>query len=164
MLELLWVRDAAEASGGPARDLRFPERAAAAQTSPFGLIFRQSQETGQAMPFPGWSYHPAYFDDARFFHVGENSTELHEPLCVHMPFSIPASVERLRNDIRLLNVTVHVACEQLSEVLQAVNQVRGLTVRAARQHFMELTIDADAGEDTLDLRPELPLAIRVSRS
>lgn len=157
MLELLWVRDAEEAAAGTAHDLQFPQRSIRAEASPFGLIFRCTHEDDPAVPFPGWQYHPAYFDESRFFHVGANSTHLHEPLCVHWPFAPPSAREPPRDARSVLEVKIHVACEQLSEVLRTVNEVEGLALEAAAEHLMEVTIGGDAG--SLDLRPELPLVI-----
>lgn len=51
-LELLYVRDAAEAEEGPARRLRFPERATQLGASPFGLVLSRQSGTSDAC-FPG---------------------------------------------------------------------------------------------------------------
>jgi hypothetical protein len=159
MLELLWVRDAEEAAAGSSHDLQFVQRSTEPHASPFGLIFRQAEEGDQAMPFPGWRYQPGYFDDSRFFHVAANSTLLNEPLCIHWPFAAPPTHEIQRSARHVLEVNTHVACEGLSNVLQNLNGVTGLTLSTARQHLLEITLDGDAGAGSLDLRPELALIV-----
>lgn len=85
MLELLWVYDATEAATGPACRFRFPERASDPAASPFGLIFRRTDEACLDSPFPGWKYEPDYLDPPLYLHVGDNSENILEPLCVYMP-------------------------------------------------------------------------------
>jgi murein DD-endopeptidase MepM/ murein hydrolase activator NlpD len=99
-LELLWLRDEEEANNGPAKDLQFPQRSTNKDASPFGLIFKRAatvidnkkESSELAMPFNGWRYQPDYFPAPMSFHVGNNSENLIEPLCIYVPFMEP--VER----------------------------------------------------------------------
>ena len=57
MLELLYIRDAQEAINEPTCRLHLIERAANETASPFGLVFRATDDSALT-PFPGWNYHP----------------------------------------------------------------------------------------------------------
>ena len=92
-LELLWLRDEEEANNGPAHNMRFPQRAGNPDASPFGLIFNRKETSNLEMPFDGWSYQPDYFPAPMAFHVGNNSENLTEPLCIYIPFMEPADRE-----------------------------------------------------------------------
>ena len=89
MLEFLWVRDAEEAVNGPGKDLCFPERAGDTTYSPFGVLLHRKSNSQLAMPFAGWQYQPDYFKPPMAFHVGMNSSDLVEPLCMYVPFVVP---------------------------------------------------------------------------
>lgn len=159
MLELLWIRDAAEADAGPARDLQLRQRATAAHASPFGLIFRCAEDSAAAAPFPGWPYHPAYLDATQFLHIGANAGQLQEPLCVHLPSAMPPARDPHRNSERVEAVSVRVASERLSEVLQIASRSAGLVVKTGPAHLLEITLGGGRRRGTLDLRPALPLVI-----
>jgi hypothetical protein len=87
-LEFLYVRDVEEAEKGRGSRLRFTERLNSANASPFGLIVRAVSGSTD-IPFPGWKYCPEYFRGDQFFHVGESSDLLEEPLCICMPSNLP---------------------------------------------------------------------------
>ena len=86
MLELLWVHDEVEAGSEPGRRAHLLERwqGRAAGASPFGVIFRPVEAAPQALPFPGWTYRPAYLPEDRSMHIGHNSDDITEPLCVYV--------------------------------------------------------------------------------
>ena len=93
-LEFLYVHDAAEAAGGPAKGLRFLDRSSEPSASPFGLIMRALTPRAPSLreselPFEGWKYCPDYFADDQCFHMGSNSDVLEEPLCIVMPNNLP---------------------------------------------------------------------------
>lgn len=122
-------------------------------------MLRNVQENSATEAFPGWRYHPAYFDESRYFHVGENASELAEPLCVQMPFDLTPAREVRRNAWAVTDVTVHVKCERPSRVLRIVDQVPGLSIRVGQRHLLEISIAGEAKRQALDLRPEMPLII-----
>ncbi|MDH3325361.1 MAG: hypothetical protein OEM38_01430 [Gammaproteobacteria bacterium] len=168
MLELLWVRDAEEASTGPARELYFSGRAMSDQASPFGLIFCPAENTTQApqvMPFPGWSYQPDYFEPPMAFHVGENSCSLNEPLVIYSPFFNTAASKINSEDITSsIRIRLTVPLKNLSPVLKIINHTPGLTIETGAEHLIEVFFDngheCKIGEVVRkDLRPSLPLII-----
>ena len=93
-LEILWVHDAVEAMDGPGRDMHFPERANISTACPFGLVFSRKDNLDLKIPFSGWTYQPDYFQAPMAFHIGENSKDIREPLCVYMPFVEPEKSEK----------------------------------------------------------------------
>ena len=122
-LEILYLRDAHEASNGRAAALRFAERVYDPHASPFGLIVHCTDQSHNE-PFPGWRYHPEYLPDALFFHVGENTDSLEEPLCISMPpgLSAPDIPSKQKNSqwpLTELRISVPVTCP--SAPLEAVS-------------------------------------------
>ncbi len=172
MLELLWLRDEEEANNGPANGLRFPERSINSleetSASPFGLIFNRKasseniseKSSDLEMPFNGWSYQPDYFPAPMAFHVGNNSENLVEPLCIYVPFMQPVdrTVEK-GNFKSISNVHLHVPVGSLSEELLIAAQAEGLSVECGEDHLMEVTFDQKACGLSKDLRPGLPLIL-----
>jgi len=171
-LELLWLRDEDEANNGPAHNLSFPQRAGNSDASPFGLIFNRkdtlegkSKETRDlAMPFDGWSYQPDYFPAPMAFHVGNNSENLIEPLCIYIPFMEPVDREIEEGKFKSIrHVHLHVPSESFSEELLIANQVDGFSFESGEEHLMEVTFtganNGNACGLSEDLRPDLPLII-----
>ena len=163
-LELLWLRDEEEANNGPADGLKFPQRSTNKQASPFGLIFNRTVSTKKTsdleVPFNGWSYQPDYFPAPMAFHVGSNSENIKEPLCIYVPFMEP--VERVIEKGRFKSIShVHVIVLEasLSEELLAASQSDGLSVECGAEHLMEISFDQTACGLSKDLRPGLPLIL-----
>lgn len=167
-LELLWLRDAEEANNGPAKGLRFPERVSNKDVSPFGLIFNRKANldntSNSAMPFDGWRYQPDYFPAPMAFHVGSNSENLIEPLCIYVPFMEPAE-KQVEPELKLgkfkciTNVHLHVPVVSQSKVLLIASQAEGLSVECGEEHLIEVTFDQKARGLSKDLRPDLPLIL-----
>lgn len=160
MLEFLWVRDSVEAMSGPARDLLFPERAESQISSPFGIILNRKDNTFVDMPFAGWKYQPDYFKPPMAFHVGMNSSNLLEPLCIYVPFIEPC-VREVEEGIfkSLSNVKVYTTVEKPSDVLAEVHKADRLSLAYGDQHFMEVTLDENKRGLSKDFRPDIPLII-----
>jgi len=160
-LELLYVRDANEADAGPGRRLRFPDRFNDPRSSPFGLITRDhSSETN---PFAGWLYQPDYFQRGYRFLVGENSDQLEEPLCVHMPFNFPRPTGQPESNEPFTWVTqlrIHVPVSIPSDVLKRVSEIRQISLVANAPHLLEVVFNNEMKGQLRDLRPDLPLLIR----
>lgn len=171
-LELLWLRDAEEASNGPAAGLRFFARSTNKYASPFGLIFNRKSSGNKShdlgLPFDGWSYQPDYFSAPMAFHVGNNSANLIEPLCIYAPFMEPAkrnidlAIEKGRFK-SISHVHIHVPEESISQELASASQAEGLTVEYGKEHLMEVTFTgANKGKASCfskDLRPAIPLIL-----
>lgn len=164
MMELLWLRDEDEANNGPAADLRFPQRSSSQEASPFGLIFNRQEDSTLDMPFNGWSYQPDYFPVPNAFHVGSNSEELTEPLCIYVPFMEPVEREIIQGRFKSINhVHLHVPATSLSQELLLVSRADGITLECGEEHLLEVFFDGsnkgDACGLSKDLRPHLPLIL-----
>ena len=156
MLELVYLRDAEEARRGPGSGLLFPERFAAADASPFGLVFK-SADTGT--PFPGWAYHPDYLSDGQTLHVGDNSAETREPLCVYQPSVGPRTPGAHANAHRVTGIQISLPLSRPSAALEAAGQADRVALRFNEPHFMEVMLEGGRGGQRRDFRPALPLAI-----
>jgi len=160
MLELLWVRDAVEARSGPGKGLLFPERTEDKGASPFGLIFRRKDNLDSSQPFNGWEYQPDYFDPPMAFHVGENSGQLNEPLCIYVPFVEPAERKVEKGTFRSISkVKISIPSEYISDTLSKAGDSDGLEIALGEEHLMEVTFNVGACGFSKDLRPVLPLII-----
>ena len=160
MLEFLWVRDANEANRGPGRDLIFQQRSESSDASPFGIILHRKDNSNLEMPFTGWMYQPDYFKPPMSFHIGMNSSNLLEPLCIYVPFIEPEVREVDKGTFKSLShVKIHTTTAKLSDVLTIVNTADGLSITHANQHLMEITFDEKKCGLTKDFRPEIPLII-----
>ena len=162
MLELLYVHDAHEATNGPARCMRFTERASDAEASPFGVVVKSSTGSS-AVPFPGWCYQPEYFGADKYFHVGDNADVLAEPLCIYVPFDLPVSTRQPQPADpfgRLSELRIHTPVERPSVALEAITQIEGVSMHYAKPHLMELIFNAEKSDCCQDMRPHLPLLIR----
>ncbi|MBE9044600.1 VOC family protein [Pleurocapsales cyanobacterium LEGE 10410] len=163
MLEFIWIRDAEEAENGSGRDLRFPERDLDSGASPFGVILRQKDgvnlETSK-MPFNGWSYQPIYFEPPNAFHVGANSTNIFEPLCIYVPFSLPKSLVnkgKINSFFAISNVCIHIPSADRNEVLETVNRADRLSIQCGKEHLIEIVLNDRSTKKIVDFRPEIPL-------
>ena len=159
-LELLYVRDAAEAMNGPGRRLFLPQRASQHGSSPFGLILRS--EPGLAAPFAGWDYQPDYFEPGCSFLVGDNSDLLAEPLCILMPLDPPGAPAQPRSGEPFSVVTelrFHVPVRTPSGVLDRVSGIGQISLYTDADHLLEIVFNEGRDGQTLDFRPELPLLI-----
>lgn len=161
-LELLWVHDEEEAKNGPGKDMRLAERARDTDASPFGIIFNRKDDKTLQMPFEGWKYEPLYFQPPWAFHIGSNSKNIKEPLCVYMPFIEPTMPKGLdENDLFKVvsEVVVHSPCEYLSDVIHEVNNADRLSVKKGDEHLMEISFNENREGLSHDFRPNIPLII-----
>lgn len=156
-LELLYINDESEALRGTGKRLRFAQRAADREASPFGLIFRDS-DGAQAPPFASWRYYPDYFGGERYFCVGNNIDELREPACFFIPFPVPSAQPSGLGEVT--RVKVSIPGEQLSPTLQAVIGCDRVELRIGEPHGMTVEYGGGAAGETLDMRPSLPLSVR----
>ena len=162
MLELLWVRDEEEANAGPGRELRFPERVNDPTASPFGVILRRKDHLSLGMPFEGWKYQPDYFEPPWTFHIGANSNNLLEPLCIYVPFIEPdVATHKIEEGIykSITNVQIYTPSKPLSDVLVIADAADRLSINHGHEHLMEVTFDNHQCGISRDLRPDIPLII-----
>lgn len=162
MLELLYISDADEANNGPASKLRLTERSGSDAASPFGLVFRQGGGS-QKEPFPGWRYHPDYFSGIRYFHIGESTDRLVEPLCIYMPFDFQSTENEPLQAGRFARITqliISVPVQRPSAVLKAASECEMISIRLNEPHQMEVVFNQAKEGQVQDLRPAMPLIIR----
>jgi hypothetical protein len=161
MLELLYVRDAREATNGPGHRLHLAERLADETASPFGLVFRASDDS-TSTPFSGWRYYPEYLDADQYFYVGENSDHIEEPLCIYLPatFSQAKKSSKTGRFDRVTEVRICFPSRRASPVLESIGECQGLSLVSAEPHLMEITFNGSKERQSRDLRPSLPLIVR----
>jgi len=161
-LEFLYVRDAVEAREGPARRLRIVERETSASASPFGLVVKTASRSTDA-PFRGWRYYPDYFGADQYFHIGENSDLLEEPLCICAPFGASSPTGQPPPADTFSGVTevrISVPVIQPSSVLETIAQCERISLRLGEPHRMEIVFNDKKQGQFRDLEPELPLVLR----
>jgi hypothetical protein len=160
MLELLWVRDADEANNGPGKDLLFSERVSEKDASPFGIILTSKESETLNMPFDGWSYQPDYFESPMAFHVGSNSSNILEPLCIYAPFVAPVNRRIELGKFRSVsNICISVPVESMSEALLQSAEADRLEIKYGKEHLIEVFFDGQIESQSKDLRPDLPLIV-----
>ena len=157
MLELLFVVDVDAATTGPGAGMRLAERAAAKGSSPFGFVLR-----GDPSEFPGWTYFPDYFPEGIGFHVGSNSEDLMEPLCILLPGEMLGKGNFSPRDIqdkRLTAAQLSLPVAAPSRPLSAVGLCPSVDVRTSAPHRLDLVFDRGAAGRSLNLSPETPLTL-----
>jgi len=160
MLELLWVRDAEEAMNGPGRDLHFLKRTENPLFSPFGIILRKKRNAYKKLPFDGWRYQPDYFMPPMSFHVGINSKNFIEPLCIYAPFIEVSSRKMARGTFNAIsNVKIHTIAKDTSDILNIMDKIDRLSIVKGNEHLMGITFDEGRSGLSKDFRPDLPLII-----
>ncbi|MEM9216866.1 MAG: VOC family protein [Cyanobacteria bacterium P01_F01_bin.150] len=167
MVEFLWVHNADEALNGPGRDLYFPERAADPKASPFGMIFLKKEDgdnipfDSTTMPFAGWTYQAICFQPPNDFHVGINSQNIMDPLCLYSPIPFPKAPSRNpqgNTSFTISHICIHTPSDDKTGVLGAIAPVDRLSIQTAQaQHLMEITLNNHATGTTKDFRPAIPL-------
>jgi hypothetical protein len=163
MVELLWVRDEAEARGAVARPTKLWERWSGRGTvaSPFGVCLRpEAQVDSAAAPFAGWSYEPEYLPAPLTMHVGDAGVE--EPMWVYLGFLS----RRLReqwfvphgNGAReITGLTLVSPVQPGSEASRRAVEDGVLTVVSGGEYLMRIELDGGVRGESVDLRPALPL-------
>lgn len=162
MLELLYLRDPAEARKQPAARLRLVERLSTESASPFGLVLRR-EEGCTSEPFRGWNYRPEYLDAGQPLLIGENSERLEEPLCLAMPHAAGQSLRGRRSVDpfrRVSELRISVPISQPSAALLACATADRITLCLERPHLMEIIFQSGGQGEQADLRPGLPLVLR----
>jgi len=161
MLELLYVRNEEEAMSGPGNQLRIVDRASGSFASPFGIVVR-TDSGSRSPPFPGWNYHPDYFEAGMYFRIGENSELLEEPLCISVPFDLPILSSEPASAVPFTSVTelrISTPVSRPSSVLEALAQCERISFHLGEPHLMEIVFNGEKEGRSVDFRPELPLLI-----
>jgi hypothetical protein len=170
-LELVWVRDPAEAQAEPVAPTRIWERWAGRRTvaSPFGLGLRPAQPGASGVAFPAWEYRPAYLPAPLAIHVGRD-VPLSEPFWFHLGFGRRPDDPRWPTRQPIEHATgfgevtgVRLAGPGLgspSEVGRAVAGLKVVALADVPTHLAEVTFDGGGQGQIEDFRPALSLLFR----
>jgi len=160
MLEFLYVRDEREANEGPAKNLRFVERSQNIDASPFGIIIHAGEESSKHEPFEGWKYQPKYFKEGWAFHVGENSINLCEPLCIYVPFYNEDFKPKGEQPLEYNSISeVKIFTPSISKTLVVADSAKRLKIERGDHHAMEITFNQGTQKKSKDFNPKIPLTI-----
>lgn len=167
MLEFLWVHDEDEARQGPGQGLRLADRANNPDASLFGLILHRSDDDGPEPPFSGWAYQPDYFPEGKAFHIGANSDDISEPLCIYLPFLSPQAVPEPNSQSEagsqafdwISQVIVYTPQASPSETLEIAGNAVWLQLKGDMEHRMEIVFDDHRQDKRHDFRPAIPLVV-----
>src|SRR5262245_58061634 len=85
-VELLWIRDRAEAQNETTRPTQLWDRWSARRhgACPFGLVFRPAADPVSKLPFPTWSYRPGYLPTGMALEIA-TGTPIDEPEFFFLP-------------------------------------------------------------------------------
>lgn len=159
-IELLYIDNANEAQTGAGKDLNLYQRSQSNSASPFGIVVRVPEQT-QKPTFPHWLYFPDYFKGVMSFHVGKNSDQLDEPLCICMPPELPKAsnipAELHNSDWTLTQVEIDMPAIKPSTTLRCFEAIDGLTLNYNKPHHLALTINHGRTGKTVNLSPNLPV-------
>ena len=170
-LELVWVRDPAEAQSEPVGPTGLWSRWTGRRTgaSPFGLGLRPVRPGASDVPFPAWEYRPAYLPSPLAIHIGRD-VPLSEPFWFHLGFARrPDDAGRPTRQplehaagfgevtgVRLLGPGLG----NPSEAGLAVARTAAVELVDAPEQLAEVTFDGGGRRRAEDLRPVLPLLFR----
>jgi hypothetical protein len=166
-LELLWVSDPDQVMSGAARRTRLWDRWSMRESGacPFGIVLRPGATHPAPLPFPTWSYCPAYLPEGLSIEIAEG-TSLAEPELIYLPFAFrsgpPASepIDHILPFRRVCGVTVGLPeSATLSPATQMIQRGGLVAFRTEGAYTLELRFAAER-EVAHDLRPALPLVLR----
>ena len=170
MLELLYVRDPAEAQSEPIKPAGIWERSRYRETgaSPFAIIIRRGEE-GEPIPFETWAWTPPFLPAGVALMAGKTAS-LEEPFVfvnrvgprAHpFPDDKPEPIEHPAGPRRITNARItYRQSAPPSEPLQVIQQLGLATFQHGTEPLLELTLDGGQGNTTHDLRPTLPVILR----
>ena len=157
-IEWLYVRDADEASNGPAGQLNFPHRAENGNASRLGLIVRATPDTIEP-PFDGWNYQPHYFSKGWTFRVGSNSGIEAEPLCICMPRQLPEPANEASDnpDWKLTQLQITLPITEPSNVLRQFAKLPEVRVQTGGAHAIAIEMNHGSSGHSVVLEHDPPL-------
>jgi hypothetical protein len=168
MLELLWVANSEEATRtAQNRRTRLWDRWAGRGSGacPFGVVFRQSDETTSQPPFQTWSYRPGYLPPHLSIEIAEGTT-LQEPELIHLPFvrgggTRPDEPRDHAAPIRqICGISIGLPHgTELSPASKEAQRCGLLSYHEADSHILEIHFAAST-DGCFDLRPTLPVLLR----
>jgi hypothetical protein len=167
-LELLWVHDAAEAQSPSSLPTRLFERWASRQAgaSPFGVVLRSAGPGPAEPPFPTWPYRPAYLPPGLSIDLAMGTLRSEPELFYFRPprrpedlASQPTAHAVALDDVAAVTIGVPGPTPRTA-ALRAVEQLGLASFPDAMDHRPRLDFGPGPRENTVDLRPRLPLVLR----
>jgi len=169
MIELVWVSDPAEARNASTLPTQLWERWSARDSGacPFGICVRPvdlAPAQASQSPFPAWEYRPSYLPDPLVMHIGEAGVA--EPMWVYLRFMRRAAREQWFvehpagiREITALSLTTPVAFSSSVSERMISNGI--LSSRYGAKYALEIEFDRGWRNQSVDLRPRLPLIFRL---
>jgi len=162
-LELVWIEDENLARSA-APDLIARTIRAGTLWSPFGVGLRGTAGRATPPPFAARRYHADWMKPGDSIWIAEDGAGGRGPKVFVVPpaMAMPSWIGSLRrkgfvNSLRLSGVRIE-SPVSTAEVARQVEACSGVTISAAPESTMTLTIESGAIE-TADLRPDLPLLL-----
>jgi Glyoxalase-like domain len=166
MLELLWVSNEADAKGPNTRRTLLWERWSGRErsASPFGICLRPMDAQDVPPPFPGWEYRPAYLPDSMSIHIGEGG--ILEPMWFYLRFMRRGHreqqfIEHAIGVREITSITLTTPVSMRSRVAQMIVESGILGTQFGARSLIEIEFDHSRQGQSVDLRPHLPLALRL---
>lgn len=166
MLELLWVINELEAQDQNTRRTLLWERWSGREqsASPFGICVRPIDAPDVQPPFPGWEYRPAYLQDPMSIHIGDG--EIIEPMWFYLSFvrrgyHEQQFVEHPIGAREITALTLTTPTPLRSEVAQIIVESGIVGTHAGERSLLEIEFDHSRQGQAVDLRPQLPLLLRI---
>lgn len=187
-LELIFVYDLTEfeENNRVNRDLDFAERASFVENgaSPFSLALKIKDYNIEKIPFKKVKYHQEWMNDSESIYSAVNSKiNLKEPsIFVVYPElesdrfetltdlkNIPEEYAFVRTFYKhpngakkVTNITIiSYDLGMETETIEAISEIENVSIKNGAEHLMELTFDNNVQGKIFDLRPELPLIIKI---
>ena len=168
MLELLWLKDEAEAQSEQTRATMLWERLTSGRlASPFGIILRPASGSEPVCPWRSWIYRPPTMPGLELEIAAD--TELDEPMWLFLkagraPAEWPPErrqpMEHAAGFREMTGVRVHCPAVKDSSVTDIMARQRVITIQTGEEHLLELQFDGGRRRITRDFRPELPLILQ----
>jgi hypothetical protein len=157
MLELIWVEDEAEARAAAETRLWERWRAAGKTASPFGIILRPAPDAPAECPIPSWQNRPAAMPDLVLEVAAD--TGIAEPMWCFHPWGRTARDPGNSRDITGLQICSPPLPDDC--VTRRMAAAGCVTLEPEAEHRIEVELDGGRQGGRMDLRPELPLVVRI---
>jgi hypothetical protein len=166
MVELLWVSDSREAMNEASRNARLWERWSkrASSASPFGICTRPLTRGMKGPPFAAWEYKPAYLPPELCMYIGK--APIDEPMWVHLDFidreyRVKSFVEHPNGATEISGLRLTTPIVLRSDPARVLLENHVVILGEGRDSLLEIEVDHQRRNKTLDLRPALPVVFRL---
>jgi len=167
-VEFLWLEDRAEAESAAIRRTRLAQRADPEHNAfPFGFGFRRAADVESRIPFDTWEFRAPYLPAGSAIPTGNNSDRLAEPLLFVLPWKSGPGYEcpiHPNGARRVTNVSLTMGkVDAPSAEFKAFCALGLVDVHVAEGAvpLLEVELDNFGARTSLDMRPAVPLVIRL---